>query len=66
MKPKRFGEVALKLGYLNPEQLLDALNRQQQLRTAGQNKLIGLILLEMGMLDNFKLVNVLRQMEPAA
>jgi len=46
-----FGEIAISEGLLSKEQLLQALNRQVKLRRQGKgHKLLGVLLVEMGLL----------------
>lgn len=59
-----FGEIAVRLGYLNPAQVETALAQQNRAKGNGQvHKLIGMLLLEGGALTNTQLIEVLREME---
>jgi len=63
MKRKRFGEVAIRLGYVSRAQVQQALARQRELQHQGVERLIGLVMLDLGLINNFQLVNVLKEME---
>lgn len=59
-----FGEVAVRLKLVKPKDVETALKIQQELKQQGKkHKLIGLILLEMGVLDTAGLIAVLKEME---
>jgi hypothetical protein len=58
-----FGQVAVRKGYINQQQVTDALSRQKHITSSGfPHKLIGLIMLEMGVLGTTELIEVLREM----
>jgi hypothetical protein len=60
----RFGEIAQKLGFIDERALQDALTNQRMRGEAGKShKLLGLILLELGHIDNQQLIDILRQFE---
>ena len=62
----RFGEVAKRLGFIDDAMLTDALMRQRRRVEQGEHhKLLGLILLEMGHIDNEQLIEILRSYERA-
>ena len=66
MRPKKlFGQVAIRRGHINPAQLEKALEIQKQMVKHGERKLLGLIMLERGMIDNEQLIDILRCMEAA-
>lgn len=59
-----FGEIAVRLGYVNPAQVETALASQQRAKGNGSaHKLIGMLLLEAGSLTSTQLIEVLREME---
>jgi hypothetical protein len=60
----RFGETAMRLGYITEDMLSDALRRQMARVERGEShKLLGLILLELGHIDNQQLIDILREYE---
>lgn len=60
----RFGEIARKLGYVTDDALSDALRLQRhRVADGGSHKLLGLILLELGHIDNQQLIDILRGYE---
>lgn len=60
-KGMRFGEVVVAKGYLQPDVVQRALEIQRQRDGEGEShKLLGLILLEMGVIDNEQLIETLR------
>ena len=60
----RFGEMARKLGFIDQRSLDEALtNQRARLETGQSHKLLGLILLELGHIDNQQLIDILRQFE---
>jgi hypothetical protein len=63
LKRERFGEVAVRLGYVQEAQVAQALARQRALRAEGEDRLIGLVMLDLGLINNFQLVNVLKEMD---
>ena len=61
--PKLFGDVAIEKGYLELDQVKDALVKQKGLAANRENhKLIGVILLETGALSTTQLIEILRAM----
>ena len=64
--PKRitFGQLAIRKGYVSSQQVEEALGIQVSLNERdGKHKLIGLIMLEMGVLGTTELIDVLKDME---
>ncbi len=66
MARERFGEVAVRLGYVTDKQVHEALDQQRDRSADGGHQLIGLVMLELGMLDNAQLINILKEMEERA
>ena len=60
---KQFGEIAIDMGFITAEQRDAALFHQRELNARGEHKLTGLILLEMGYIDNVQLIDVLKYYE---
>jgi len=61
---RQFGEVAVRLGYCSSKDVESALARQRTLRNdEGRDELIGMIMLEEGMLTTDQLISVLRVLE---
>ena len=61
-----FGQLAIRKGYITPEQLDQALARQKQIVAEGaKHKLIGLLMVEMGFLTNGQLIAILKNIESA-
>ena len=62
-----FGQVAVRKGYVSPQQVTDALDRQRDITQQGSaHKLIGMIMLEMGSLGTTELIDVLRELDSSA
>lgn len=60
---ERFGQVAVRKGYVSERQVIEALSRQRDLGQGGApHKLIGMIMLEMGALGTTELIEVLREL----
>ena len=60
----RFGEMAVKEGYLSAGTIDEALGIQRDRDGVGEShKLLGLILLEMGAISNEQLIRTLKQMQ---
>jgi len=58
-----FGQVAVRKGFVSQQQVEDALVRQKDLTAHGHpHKLIGMIMLEMGVLGTTELIEVLRDL----
>ena len=64
-KPARepFGARAVRMGFVSWEQVEKALAVQKKLRERGVDKLIGMIMIEMEMLDTTQLLSVLKTYE---
>lgn len=59
-----FGKVAIRKGYVREEQVESALEFQRQLVVRGEkHKLIGIIMLEHGMIGTTELIDILKEME---
>jgi hypothetical protein len=64
MTPRQlFGEIAIRRGHITPQQLDRALEIQKQLRKRSEKKLIGMVMLERGMITNDQLIDILRCIE---
>ena len=60
----RFGQIARRLGFITDDMLDEALLRQKRRVDEGKaHMLIGLVLLELGHLDNAQLIEILRAYE---
>ncbi len=60
----KFGQIAIMLGFVDEEQLDEALREQKAIvERGGRHKLLGLVMLEMGMIDNAQLIEVLKHYE---
>jgi len=58
-----FGQVAVRKGFVRSEDVEGALARQREITAQGHpHKLIGMIMLEMGVLGTTELIEVLRDM----
>ncbi len=63
--PKRisFGQLAVRKGYASQRQVHEALDIQRSLvEQTGKRKLIGLVMLEMGVLGTTELIDVLKEL----
>lgn len=59
-----FGEMAVRLGYCTGKDVRDALNQQQKQRSReGEQKRIGAILLEDGILTSEQVISILRMLD---
>lgn len=59
-----FGEVAVRLGFVKPKEVQAVLKIQETERTARKkHRLIGLIMLDKGILDTTQLIAVLKEIE---
>ncbi|PLX88647.1 MAG: hypothetical protein C0618_03810 [Desulfuromonas sp.] len=56
----RFGELALKMGYITPEQLSTALARQEQDNRSNHHRVLGLILYDEGWMTTTQIEQVLK------
>ena len=64
MRPRQlFGQVAIRRGHIKPAHLEKALEIQKQMVRRGEKKLLGMVMLEKGMIDNDQLIDILRCME---
>jgi rubrerythrin len=61
---RRFGEVALELGILDPAELAEALAEQAERRARGEKVLLGQILLEKALIDESGIKRVLDTLYP--
>jgi len=59
-KLKKFGEIAVEKGYVTEEDVAAALALQQELAGEGKQELIGIIMLQQGMITNEQLIDILR------
>ena len=61
---EKFGERAVRMGFVTEDQVRGALERQRSLAAQGRpHMLIGLVLLEMGALANDQLIRILKSYE---
>ena len=61
---KLFGEMVLHKGYADRETVAQALKIQQEQEDAGQpRRLLGLIMLTEGMIDNFQFIDLLKDLD---
>jgi len=59
-----FGERLVRLGYASPDQVRDALKIQARRDAEGRaHQLIGMIMVELGMIDTAQLINALKSYE---
>jgi len=59
-----FGKIAIKLGFSSAEDVEKALEIQRRLTESGrEHKLIGMIMLEAGMISSAQLIEILRYYE---
>jgi len=62
-----FGKIAIKLGACTPEDVEKALEIQRRLTDSGlEHKLIGMIMLEAGMISSAQLIEILRYYEKSS
>ena len=62
-KTEPFGQITIRMGFATPAQVQAALEVQDSLRKAGRPRLIGMIMLEMGMISSEQLIEVLKYYE---
>lgn len=63
-KKRRFGEIAVRAGFISEDDVHKALARQKEIASNGGNhKLMGIIMLELGLLSNAQLIHVLKEIE---
>lgn len=61
-KREPFGQIAVRAGYVSDHALQTALRRQKEIiAQGGKHKLIGLLMLEMGLLSTDQLIALLRE-----
>ena len=61
---EKFGERAVRMGFVTEDEVRGALERQRSLAAEGRpHMLIGMVLLEMGALANDQLIQVLKSYE---
>lgn len=59
-----FGEMAVQLGFCTAKDVREALNKQHRLRQEdGVEKLIGVIMMEEGLLTSEQVISILRMLE---
>jgi hypothetical protein len=63
MRKEPFGARAMMLGLATTEQIESALTRQRSLADRGEKKLLGMILVEMQVLNTTQLLAILRTYE---
>jgi len=60
-KKELFGEIAVKKGYVTNEQVEEALREQKEIeKSSGKHKLIGIVMLELGMIGTTELIDILK------
>ncbi|MFH0888474.1 MAG: hypothetical protein V1871_04630 [Planctomycetota bacterium] len=62
-KKELFGEIAVRLRLATPQQVKLALKKQQQLKENNRHRLIGLIMLEMNILDTTGFISILKEID---
>ena len=63
-QPKPFGQVAVELGFVTESQVQAALEIQSSMeKTRKERRLLGMIMLEMGMISTEQLIDVLKYYE---
>jgi hypothetical protein len=63
-KRMKFGQIAIMLGFIDEDQLDEALREQRAITERGdKHKLLGLVMLESGMIGNEQLIKVLKSYE---
>jgi hypothetical protein len=62
-KPEPFGQIAIRKGFTTSAQVDAALDVQTSLRQTGKPRLIGMIMLDMGMISSEQLIDVLKHYE---
>lgn len=61
-----FGEIAIRMGFITHEQLDEGLKLQKDMDRKGTHKLLGMLMLQEGMLSNSQLIQILKYMETKA
>ena len=62
-KLEQFGQITIRMGFATSAQVQAALDVQDSLRKAGKPRLIGMIMLEMGMISSEQLIEILKYYE---
>ncbi|HUW56210.1 MAG TPA: hypothetical protein VMZ92_06210 [Planctomycetota bacterium] len=63
-QPKPFGQVAIQMGFVTESQVQAALEIQASMeKTRKERRLLGMIMLEMGMISTDQLIDVLKYYE---
>jgi hypothetical protein len=62
-KKELFGEIAIRLGLATAQQVKLALKKQEQLEKNNRRRLIGLIMLDMNILDTTGLITILKEID---
>ncbi len=62
-KSEPFGQITIRMAFATEAQVQAALEVQDALRKAGKPRLIGMIMLEMGMISSEQLIEVLKYYE---
>lgn len=63
-KAEPFGQIAIRMGFVTPPQVEAALEIQSSKEKAGKGRrLLGLIMLETGMIDSGQLIDILKYYE---
>lgn len=66
-KKELFGEIAIRLGFVKLKDVEAALKLQHEEKTKkNKHRLIGIIMLQMGVLGNEQLIEILREIENQA
>jgi UDP-glucose 4-epimerase len=61
-----FGEIAIRMGFITHEQLDTALKLQREMDRKGTHELLGMLMLQEGILSNSQLIQILKYMEAKA
>jgi hypothetical protein len=56
-----FGEIAVRLGFVTQREVKSALKKQKELKQDNKHRLIGLIMLDMGIIDTTGLISILKE-----
>lgn len=66
MAREKFGDVAIRKGFVEPEEVESALAAQRDTERAGHDpKPIGIVLMEMGVLGTSELITILKHLDRA-
>jgi hypothetical protein len=64
MKKELFGQIALRAGFINERDLSTALRQQKQIvAQGGKHRLIGLLMVEMGLLGTDQFISLLKELQ---